>query len=79
MKWIAVLVGVLMLTGCLSGPAKFTIPDEPQFRQLHVYQVEGGICLDNEGIGILQGNIKALKGYADAMRKVLEGLQKGSE
>ena len=76
MRKLYIFVLVVFLMGCLSGPAKFTIPDEPRFRQLHAYPVEGGICLDNEGIEILQGNIHALKEYTDKMRKVLEGLQK---
>jgi hypothetical protein len=70
---LVLFLAVLFLVGCFS--AKFTIPDEPKFRQLYVYPVKDGVCLDSEGVGILNDNVKALKDYADKMRKILEGMK----
>lgn len=74
-QFVCILIAV-MLMGCVSGP-KFVIPDEPKFKQLYIYPVNGGICLDEEGIGVLKDNMKALKDSEAAMRKILEGIQKG--
>jgi len=68
-----VLFIALLLIGCT---AKFTIPDEPQYRNLRVYQVENLVCFDSEGMGILQSNIRAMKEYSDKMRKILEDQNK---
>ena len=66
----------LMLMGCLSGPAKFIIPDEPKFKTVSVYQVENGIFIDNESLKSFKENINGLKDYADKMRKILEDQKK---
>lgn len=76
-RLVLVMVAVLVLAGCLVGPGKFTIPDEPQYKQIRIYRVEGGICLDPEGIATLWGNVGALRDYAAKLRKILEGLQRG--
>ena len=73
MRHIRILIVLLVLTGCT---AKFTIPDEPRYKTIGVYQIEDGICLDKEGMAALQGNIMSLKDYADKLRGILEGLQK---
>jgi hypothetical protein len=72
-KTIAMLM-LVMLMGCT---AKFTIPDEPKYQNMKVYQVEQGICFDHDGARILQNNIMSLKRYADNLRKILEDLKKG--
>jgi len=77
MKRFTVLMSLLLVLGCVSGPAKFTIPDEPDPTQFKAYQVKGGVCIDDAGLGVLQSNIEDLKAYADKMREILEGLQKG--
>ena len=77
MRRLCVLATVLILSGCMVGPAKFVIPDEPKFRSSSAYQVEGGFCFADEDIRIISQNIKALKAYADEMRRILEGLRKG--
>ena len=68
-----ILIAILILSGCA---AKFTIPDEPQYRNLRVYQVENLVCFDSEGMGILQSNIRMMKEYSDKMRKILEDQNK---
>ena len=76
MKRILTMAVALMLVGCLSGPAKFIIPDEPQFKRFAVHQVEGGICMNNEAFEVFRQNVIALKDYVDKMRKILMDIQK---
>jgi len=68
-----ILIAILILSGCSM---KFTIPDEPRYRDLRAYQLENLVCFDLEGIGILQSNIRAMKEYSDKMRKILEDQNK---
>jgi len=73
MKRLGVFLCVLLLAGCLGKP--FVIPDEPIPTRFKIYQIEGGICIDNQGLGVLRSNLNDLKAYADEMRKILEGLK----
>lgn len=73
MKKIILLTLSLFFLGCAP---RFTIPDEPKYRDLRGYQVENLVCFDAEGMGILQNNIHAMKEYGDKLRSILEGLKK---
>jgi len=73
--WFTLLVTLIVFAGC-GARAKFTMPDEPKFKTFEVYHLADGICMDAESIGILQENIKALKGYSDELRRVLIDLRK---
>ena len=73
-KFIAILLA-LSLFGCL-GPAKFAIPDKPEFKNVMVYPVAGGIMMSNKDANALRDSIMALEDYADKMRKMLEDQQK---
>ena len=74
-RLIIVLIVALLITGCATP--KFVIPDDPVFTKFRVYQVEGGVCLDEQGLTALRDNVKALRESADAMRKILTDIQKG--
>ena len=76
MRRLACLGLVLVMVGCVT-PVRVTIPDEPKYRDMKVYQVDGGVCFGDEDLVILRGNIKLLKEHADKMRVILEGLRKG--
>ena len=67
------LILLVLLTSCAP---KFTLPDEPKFKEMYVFQFDGMVCFDKEGMGLLQHNIKLQKEYADKMRKILEDLQR---
>ena len=75
MKRTLVFIMLVILAGCYA-PAKFTIPDAPKFKQLNVYQLEDGICMEGKDIAILQENIGALKSYSEELRRILVDLQK---
>ena len=45
MKFASIFIALLIIIGCYAGPAKFTIPDEPKFRQVNAYAYEEGLFL----------------------------------
>ena len=75
MKFISIFVALLIIIGCV-GPAKFTIPDEPKFRQAHATVYEEGICFEKRELEIFVSNIRMLKAYADELRRMLVEIQK---
>ena len=74
MKPTTIIIALMLLSGC-CGPAKIAIPDEPKYRQIGIYQVEGGICMGDDDIAILLANIGALKNYSDELRRLLTDLR----
>jgi len=77
MKFLSLFIALLIMMGCV-GPAKFTIPDEPKFRQVNAYAYEEGICFDNKEVKIFVDNIRMLKAYADELRRMLVEIQKNA-
>ena len=75
MKFTSIFITVLIIIGCV-GPAKFTIPDEPKFRQVNATAYEEGICFEKKELEIFVGNIRMLKAYADELRRMLVEIQK---
>lgn len=75
-KLIIIITLSLILFGCISTQAKFIIPDEPKYRSVAGYPVPGGVCMDDDGMTILEQNIMAMKEYSDKLRKILKDLQK---
>jgi len=61
--------------GCV-GPAKFTIPDEPKFRQVNAIAYEEGLFFEKKDVEIFVNNIRMLKSYADKLRQMLVDIQK---
>ena len=75
MKFTSIFVALLIIMGCV-GPAKFTIPDEPKFRQANAIAYEEGICFEKKELEIFVNNIRMLRAYADKLRKLLMDIQK---
>lgn len=74
MKKVIVLLCVVVLLGCASGRnrADFpAIPPEPKFEKFYIYQVDGGICIDDEGMAALEKNMTALHAYQEELKKML--------
>ena len=76
MKFTSIFIVLLILMGCYAGPAKFTIPDEPKFRQAHAIVFEEGIFFEKKDVEIFVDNIRMLKAYADKLRQMLVDIQK---
>jgi hypothetical protein len=74
MKLSTIFVALMLLAGCCSS-ARIMIPDEPKFKQLDVYQIDGGICMGDEDVAILYENIMILKTYSDELRRLLTDLR----
>ena len=75
MKLTSLFIALLIIMGCV-GPAKFTIPDEPKFRQVNAYVYEEGIFIEKKELEIFVNNIRLLKAYADELRRMLVDIQK---
>ena len=75
MKLISIFTALLILISCV-GPAKFTIPDEPKFRQTNAIVYEEGICFEEKELKTFVNNIMLLKAYADELRRMLMDMQK---
>ena len=75
MKFTSILIALLIIIGCV-GPAKFTIPDEPKFRQMNAYSYEEGLFFEKKDVEIFVNNIRLLKAYADELRRILVEIQK---
>ena len=75
MKFTSIFVVLLIMIGCI-GPAKFTIPDEPKFRQIHAIVYGEGIFFEKKELEIFVNNIRLLKAYADELRRMLLDIQK---
>ena len=75
MKFLSLFIALLIIIGCI-GPAKFTIPDEPKFRQVNAYAYEEGLFFEKRELEIFVGNIQMLKAYADELRRMLIDIQK---
>ena len=75
MKLISIFIALLVLVGCV-GSAKFTIPDEPKFRQAHAIAYEEGLFFEKKDVEIFVDNIRFLKAYADELRRMLMDMQK---
>ena len=74
MKFTSIFVALLIIIGCVS-PAKFTIPDEPKFRQVNAYAYEEGLFFEKKDVEIFVDNIRLLKAYADELRRMLVEIQ----
>ena len=74
MKFTSIFIALLILVGCV-GPAKFTIPDEPTFRQVNAYAYEEGVFFEKKDVEIFVNNIKMLRAYADELRRMLVEIQ----
>ena len=77
MKFISIFITLLFVTGCV-GPAKFTIPDEPKFRQANVVAYEEGIFFEKKELEIFVDNVRILKAYSDELRRMLVDMQKNA-
>jgi len=75
MKLTSIIVAFLIIIGCV-GPAKFTIPDEPKFRQVNATVFEEGLFFEKKDVEIFVNNIRMLKAYADELRRMLVEIQK---
>ena len=75
MKFLSLFIALLVLVGCV-GSAKFTIPDEPKFRQMNAYSYEEGLFFEKKDVEIFVDNIRILKAYADELRRMLVEIQK---
>ena len=75
MKFTSIFIALLLIIGCV-GPAKFTIPDEPKFRQVNAYAYEEGLFFEKKDVEIFVNNIRMLKAYADELRRMLVNIQK---
>ena len=75
MKLTSLFIALLIIIGCV-GPAKFTIPDEPKFRQVNAYVYEDGIFIEKRELEIFVTNMRMLKAYADELRRMLLDIQK---
>ena len=75
MKLTSIFIASLIIIGCV-GPAKFTIPDEPKFRQMNAYTYEEGLFFEKKDVEIFVDNIRLLKAYADKLRQMLVDIQK---
>jgi len=75
MKFLSLFIALLLVMGCI-GPAKFTIPDEPTFRQTNAIVYEEGICFEEKELKTFVNNIMLLKAYADELRRMLMDMQK---
>lgn len=71
MKFTSIFVVLLIMIGCI-GPAKFTIPDEPKFRQMNAYSYKEDLFFEKKFVN----NIWLLKAYADELRRMLVDIQK---
>jgi len=76
MKFISIFIALLFVAGCYTGPAKFTIPDEPKFRQANAIAYEEGLFFEKKDVEIFVDNIRMLKAYADELRRMLMDIQK---
>ena len=74
MKFLSLFIALLIIIGCI-GPAKFTIPDEPKFRQVNAYAYEEGLFFEKKDVEIFVDNIRLLKAYADELRRMLVEIQ----
>jgi len=74
MKFTSIFIALLIIIGCV-GPAKFTIPDEPKFRQMNAYSYEEGLFFEKKDVEIFVDNIRLLKAYADKLRQMLVEIQ----
>ena len=75
MKFTSLFIALLLVMGCV-GPAKFTIPDEPEFRQANAIAYEEGICFEKKELEIFVNNTRLLKAYADELRQMLMDIQR---
>ena len=75
MKFLSLFIALLIIMGCV-GPANFTIPDEPKFRQTNAYVYEEGIFIEKRELEIFVNNMRMLKAYADELRRMLIDIQK---
>ena len=75
MKFLSIFIALLIIIGCV-GPVKFTIPDEPKFRQVNAYAYEEGVFFEKKDVEIFVNNIKMLRAYADELRRMLVEIQK---
>jgi len=75
MNFASIFIVLLIIIGCV-GPAKFTIPDEPKFRQTNAIVYEEGICFEEKELKTFVNNIMLLKAYADELRRMLVDIQK---
>jgi len=78
MKLTSTFIALLILVGCYAGPAKFTIPDEPKFRQMNAYSYEEGLFFEKKDVEIFVDNVRLLKAYADKLRHMLMDIQKNA-
>lgn len=73
MRALLIIVALFVAMGCTPG---FTIPDEPKYKDMYAYPIQGAVCFDKEGWDILNGNILMQKEYAEKLKKILEDLKK---
>lgn len=64
MKAIIGLLCVLLI-GCAAGK----IPKYPTFKQVGVYPIENGICVDNKNLKVWLDNITLLQRVARTLRE----------
>lgn len=69
MKKLIILIALFFLVGCVS---QIKIPDAPKFKRFYIYQIEGGICLDKEGMNTLVENIKSMEAYEKELLRLLK-------
>lgn len=73
MKVLITIVALFVVMACTP---RFTIPDEPKYKDMYAYPIQGAVCFDKEGWDILSGNILMQKEYSEKLKKILEDLKK---
>uniref|UniRef100_A0A6M3L9B6 Uncharacterized protein n=1 Tax=viral metagenome TaxID=1070528 RepID=A0A6M3L9B6_9ZZZZ len=72
---ITILIIVFVFIGCTMQ--KFTIPDEPIYKEFSITRYQDGVCMETADFVIFQSNIDKLWNYVSELRILLEELQSG--
>jgi len=73
-KIVMILVLILALSGCTP---RFTIPDEPIYKEFSIVQLQDSVCMENADFVIFQSNVDKLWTHKNELRKLLEDIQSG--
>jgi len=74
MKTLIIVLAMGLILGCA---ARVAIPPEPRFKQIVIYNLEGGaICIDGENANNLRENVKAMRDYQAELLRLLKEVNK---
>jgi len=77
MKNLAIFTFLMLTMGCVGQT--FVIPDEPIYKELNIIKFSDGICMENADFEIWLSNQKKLWEHKEALRKLLEEIQRGTK